>query len=171
MNIIMETPRLYLRQFSSSNSDAELILELNSDKEVLQYIHEPMLEDLQHSKEILENIILPQYQHNLGRWAVHLKENDEFIGWCGLKYVKEKEEIDLGYRFKKIFWGQGYATEAARNSLDFGFRQLQLKIITGRAHIENIASWKILEKIGMHFTRQEIVDHCLVKTYTLQNPY
>lgn len=90
----------------------------------------------------------------------------EFIGWCGLKYRPELDETDLGYRFKRAAWGNGYATEAAKHTLDHGFNNLHLHIITGRAHIENITSIKVLEKIGMLFSREEIIDHCPVKTYT-----
>ena len=119
---------------------------------------------------IITTIILPQYKKNLGRWAINAKNNDEFIGWCGLKYMSDLDEIDLGYRLKRSAWGKGFATEAAMNTLEHAFKKLQLKLITGRAHIENIASLKVLEKIGMQFSREEIVDECPVKTYTALNP-
>ena len=67
-------------------------------------------------------------------------------------------------------WGKGYATEAAQHSLNFGFNNLNLKLITGRAHVENIASIKVLEKIGMDFISEGIVDGCPVRTYTKSNP-
>ncbi len=163
MNIILQTPRLVLRRFTLD--DTGLILQLNSDPEVLKYLHEPPVKDKVHAKEILENIILPQYEKNLGRWAIYTKHDDQFIGWCGLKYRPEINETDLGYRLMKSAWAQGYATEAAKHSLQFGLDQLHIQVITGRAHIENTASLKILEKIGMRFLKQEIVDNCPVKTY------
>jgi RimJ/RimL family protein N-acetyltransferase len=97
MEIIFETERLYLRKFTMN--DGELLFNLNSNPEVIKYIHEPppVLENM---ISVLAEIILPQYSlYNHGRWAVCLKNNNEFIGWCGLKYVKERNEIDLGYRF------------------------------------------------------------------------
>lgn len=170
MEIILSTPRLILRRFTLA--DAGLLLQLNSDPEVLKYLHEPMLQDEEHAREILTNIILPQYNNNLGRWAVHLKVNNEFIGWCGLKHRPELNEIDLGYRFMKKYWGQGYATEAAAHTLQYAFETLHLETITGRAHIENIASLTVLEKIGMQCIGEGIVDDCPVKTYiaTAANP-
>ncbi len=168
MHLVFETPRLLLRRFTEF--DAPLILELNSDPEVVKYLHEPTLENDADAKKILTDIILPQYQNNLGRWAIHTKGNNEFIGWCGLKYRPQLDEIDLGYRLMKKAWGKGYATEAAKHTLDHGFNELKLKLITGRAHIENTASIKVLEKIGMHFIGEGIVDNCPVKTYTLSNP-
>jgi ribosomal-protein-alanine N-acetyltransferase len=167
MNIIFETPRLYLRQFTLD--DTTLVLRLNSDLAVLQYLHEPVLKDEAHAAEILTNIIFPQYKNNLGRLATFLKDSNEFIGWCGLKYRPEREEIDLGYRFIPAYWGNGYAYEAAKYTVDHGLHQLQLKTISGMAHIQNIASWKILEKIGMHFIKEDVVDHCPVKTYAITN--
>ena len=163
MHIIFETPRLILRRFTEA--DAGLLLYLNSDPEVLKYLHEPVLKDEADSLEKIKNIILPQYERNLGRWATHLKENNEFIGWCGLKFRPEINEIDLGYRLVKTAWGKGYATEAARQTLIYGLETLSLETITGRAHIENIASIKVLEKIGMRFIGEGIVDDCPVRTY------
>ena len=168
MNLVFETPRLILRQFSLA--DAPLILQLNSDPEIVKYVHEPILETEQQAKNIIENIILPQYKNNLGRWAIHKKDNNEFVGWCGLKYVVARDEIDLGYRLIQSAWGKGLATEAALHSLEYGFDKLNLQLVTGRAHIENLASIRVLEKIGMQFISEGIVDDCPVKTYTLANP-
>ncbi len=164
---ILTTPRLYLRQFTLA--DAPLLLALNSDPEVLKYLHEPSLENEAHAIEILNTIIFPQYENNLGRWAVHIKDTNEFIGWCGLKYLAENDEIDLGYRFMKKHWGNGYAYESAKHVLDYGFNTLNLKSIIGRAHIENIASIKVLQKIGMHFVKDEVVDGCPVKIFVASN--
>jgi ribosomal-protein-alanine N-acetyltransferase len=168
MHIIFQTPNLILRQFTEA--DAPLILSLNSDPEVVKYLHEPTLKTVDHAAQIINDIILPQYKNNLGRWAIHIKDNMDFIGWCGLKYRPELDEIDLGYRLMQKAWGKGFATEAAQHSLEHGFTKLHLKLITGRAHIENIASIKVLEKIGMNFIGEGIVDDCPVRTYTKTNP-
>lgn len=168
MHIVFETQRLVLGRFTLD--DASLLLSLNSDPEVLKYLHEPVLQDETHVREILKTIILPQYEKNLGRWSVYTRDSNEFIGWCGLKHRPELNEIDLGYRFIKTAWGKGYATEAARHTLDHGFRELNVQSITGRAHVENIASLRVLEKIGMEYIGEGIVDDCPVKTYIAHNP-
>jgi RimJ/RimL family protein N-acetyltransferase len=64
----------------------------------------------------------------------------------------------------------GYATEAAAACLLYAFENLHLPIITGRAHIENIASLHILQKIGMQYFMDEIIDECPVKTFIAGNP-
>jgi len=165
MHIILQTSRLLLRRFTDSEADAALIYQLNKDPEVLKYLQEPSLKNKVQAHEILQKIILPQYKKNLGRWAMHVKENDEFIGWCGLKYRPEKKETDLGYRLKKSAWAHGYATEAATATLQYGFGNLHLKRIVGRAHVENQASIAILQKIGMMYVDESIIDDCTVKPF------
>ena len=163
MNVILETPRLILRQFTTA--DAPLILQLNSNPEIVKYVHEPILKTEKAAQNILTNIILPQYKNNLGRWAIHTKDSNEFIGWCGLKHRPELDEIDLGYRLIQQYWGNGYAAEAALHTLQYGLHHLKIKLIIGRAHIENTASIKVLEKIGMQFVKEEVVEGCPVKTF------
>lgn len=167
MHIIFETPRLLLRQFTET--DAPLLLQLNSDPEVVKYVHELPLVTEEQAMNIIVNIILPQYKNELGRWAMHKKDNMEFIGWCGLKHLPEKDEIDLGYRLLKKEWGKGFASEAAQHTLEYGFNKLNLSLITGKAHKKNIASLKILEKLGMNFIREEIEDTCPIRVYTITN--
>ena len=168
MNLIIETNRLILRTFN--HEDASLIYDLNHDPDVTQYTHDPV-RDLNQAAEILEKVILPQYTlYRLGRWAVHLKTTLGFIGWCGLKYRIEDNEIDLGYRFKKEFWGKGFATEAAIACIKYGFDVLNLKRIVGRAESENKASIAVLLKCGMFYIGEGEVDGYPVITYEISNP-
>jgi len=168
MNIIIETHRLYFREFTEA--DAPLICQLNSDPEVMRYLHEAETTK-DNAVEVIRNIIMPQYAlYRHGRWALHLKDDNTFIGWCGLKYVKERDEIDMGYRLLKGHWGKGYATEAAKATVEYGFHALNLPRMIARAHIENTASLHVIEKCGFHFLRYETVDDCPVKTYELLNP-
>lgn len=168
MNVVIETGRLLLRTFTAN--DASLIYDLNLNPEVTRYTHDPV-KDIRHAAEILEKIILPQYAlYNYGRWAVHLKPSLQFIGWCGLKYRPELNETDLGFRFKKEFWGKGFATEAAFASVRHGFEKLNLQCITGRAEPENIGSLRVLEKIGMNWIDQDEVDGYPVRVYEIRNP-
>lgn len=149
MHIIVETERLYLRRFTEA--DAPLVRQLSNAPGVLQYIPEPQLASDEEARQVLVNIILPQYEKGLGRWAAHVKVTDEFIGWCGLKWLSENDEIDLGYRFIPSAWGKGYATESAAAVLQYGHEQLKLSKLIAHAHIDNIASQKVLEKIGMQY--------------------
>lgn len=169
MSNVLETERLVLRTFSMK--DALLFYELNKDPEVTRFTGDPVT-SLVHAEKVLREAILPQYSlYKHGRWAVLLKPGLDFLGYCGLKRRPERDEIDLGYRFMKKFWGNGYATEAAKACLEYGFINLGLKKITGRAMPENIASIKVLENCGMLFSCNEIVDGHFSKTYIAFNPF
>lgn len=148
MKKIIETNRLYLRELNAA--DAENFFLLNSDEEVTKYTGDKAFETIPEAKSFLENYN-PYHQFGYGRWAVIDKSNEDFLGWCGLKYSLEVDEVDIGFRFFKKHWNKGYATESAKACLDYGFKKLNLKTIVGRAMEANIASIKVLEKIGMNY--------------------
>ncbi len=165
MPTIFESERLLFREFNLN--DAPLIYELNSDPEVIKYVHEKPT-TLQSSQIVLKEIIFPQYAlYHFGRWAIHLKNSLDFIGWCGLKFIKEKNEIDLGYRFKKKYWNKGYATEAVKTCIRYGFEELHIDKIIAKAHEQNISSLNVIEKCNMQFIENEMGDNCLIKKYEL----
>jgi RimJ/RimL family protein N-acetyltransferase len=121
---------------------------LNLDPEVIRYTGDPPFESIAAAEQFIRDY--SQYRlYGFGRWAVHERETDTFIGWCGLRYSPEKNEVDLGYRFFRQYWGQGYATEAGKACLDYAFRALHLDFVVGNVMIENTASVKVLEKLGM----------------------
>ena len=168
MHIIIETPRLLLREFTTE--DAEIVYELNNDPEVTRFTGDP-IRDINHASEVLVHSILPQYAlYNYGRWAVLLKARHIFIGWCGLKFRSERNEIDLGYRFKKEYWGKGYATEAAAACLRYGFEKLGLEKIVAHSMPANLGSIKVLENCGMQYVGEEMVDNHPALTYEAKNP-
>ncbi len=148
MKTILETDRCYLRQLSID--DAPFFFELNADPEVVKYTGDKAFGNLNEAKSFLANY--NQYQlYGYGRWAVIDKQTGDFLGWCGLKYTAELNEVDLGFRFFKQYWNQGYATETAKACIDYGFNKLNLCQIVGRAMEANIGSVKVLEKAGMNF--------------------
>jgi RimJ/RimL family protein N-acetyltransferase len=149
MKILLETERLYFREFTMD--DAEMLFEMHQDPEITRYVRDAVPWDtLELTQKILREFILPQYENKIGRWAVYVKENNVFIGWCGLKKVDD--EYDLGYRFIQKYWGRGYATEAAAAVLTYGV-ELGLEHIMGRAAVANEASVNVLKKIGMTFEK------------------
>jgi [ribosomal protein S5]-alanine N-acetyltransferase len=148
MKIILETERCYLRELSID--DAQSFFELNLDPEVIKYTGDQSFETIYEAKSFLENY--NQYQlYGYGRWAVINKTTDEYIGWCGLKYSSDLDEVDLGFRFFRKYWNQGYATETSKACIEYGFDELKLTKIIGRAMEANIGSVKVLEKAGMTF--------------------
>ncbi|MBL0328603.1 MAG: GNAT family N-acetyltransferase [Bacteroidetes bacterium] len=162
----LETPRLYLREFTLD--DAQILIDLNSNPNVTRYTGDGPVKDLQEAQRILTDIILPQYKNKIGRWAIHLKSNDEFIGWCGLKHIAEDNEIDLGYRLFEKHWGNGYASEAAKATLDYGVNTLKLKNIIARAAKENHASIHVIKKMGMVYLKDDLCGHDPAEVYILK---
>lgn len=153
MTKILETPRLYLREMTPD--DAESAYLLNLDPEVIQYTGDDPFESIEEAREFLEKY--ESYQkYGFGRWAVILKETDEYLGWCGLKYTPESDEFDIGYRLMKKFWGKGYATEAAEACLKLGFEQFNMKTIVGRVMPANSVSIRVLEKIGLTYLENRV---------------
>jgi len=153
--MILETPRLFLREMTEA--DALHLYLLNSSANVMKYLgEEPMVSSPDQALEVLRSKILPQYAlYGVGRWAVLLRDSVTFIGYCGLKYLPETVEYDLGYRFLEQHWGSGYATESACAVLEYGRKRLVGRRIVGKAFLENTASIRVLEKIGMRFDGYE----------------
>lgn len=166
MKIILETERLLLREFSPE--DGFHFYHLNNDPEVIKYTGNNAFETLEEANDFIINY--PDYRrYGFGRWAVILKETDEFLGWCGLKFENEKDEIDLGFRFYKKHWGKGYATESAMACVNYGFTELKIKEIVGRAYIENRASIIVLKKCGLNFVENFIYDNREAVKYVIKN--
>jgi len=129
---------------------------LNDDPDVIRFTGDVPFKDVKEAEQLILNY--DQYKkYQMGRWTVLLRKTNEYLGWCGLKYHSDVNEVDIGFRFHKKYWGRGYATEAAEACLKYGFEKLKLKRIIGRAMKDNIASIKVLEKIGMKFEREELL--------------
>jgi ribosomal-protein-alanine N-acetyltransferase len=150
MTPIIETDRLILRQFKLD--DFKAVYEFGSNLEVQKYTGDSLIESLEAAKELIKNVWYQDYEkYGYGRWAVIYKTNNRLIGFAGLKYISDIEETDIGFRFLPEYWGKGIATEASIPILEYGFEHFGLKKIIGTVMPDNIASCKVLEKIGLTF--------------------
>lgn len=153
--IQLETPRLYLREMTAD--DAEHAYRLNLDPEVIRYTGDDAFESVEAARKFLE-----AYDHykkyGFGRWAVIEKESGNYLGWCGLKYTQDLNEYDIGFRFFKIYWNKGYATEAAETCLRAGFTTFNMPEIVGRVMPENKASQRVLVKLGLEYWQERVSD-------------
>lgn len=147
--INIETQRLLLRPFEER--DRQAVLEFNSHPDVVKYTGEEALRTLEEAEKVIETIWKRDYEiQGYGRLAVVYKPDNKVIGFSGLKWEADIEQTDIGYRFLPQYWGKGIATESCLPLLDYGFEKLGLHQIVGLAYPANIASCKVLEKIGMH---------------------
>ena len=150
--MILTTERLILREFGES--DWRAILAYQSNPLYLRYYEwtERTPEDVQE----FVKMFLTQQQENPRRkfqFAVTLKTTGQLIGNCGVRMKSaDAHEGDIGYEFDPQHWGQGYATEAARKIVQFGFTRFQLHRIWSWCVADNVGSARVLEKVGM---RQE----------------
>ena len=152
--VILETERLILRRFELK--DAPHFFELNSDPEVIRYTGDPPFESIEAAEAFIKAYDVYK-RDGYGRWAVELKSNGEFLGFCGLRLDDDGPETDIGFRFHRRHWCMGYASESGQACLDHGFNTLGLRRIIGRAMHENKASIRVLQKLGMRFSHN---DHC-----------
>ena len=105
---------------------------------------------LDENREKLMRQVAHFEQHGFGMCAVELAASGETIGAAGLQQLEGEPEIEVGYRFLKAHWGQGYATESAQASIAFGFAEVGLERIVAVALETNVASRRVLEKCGLH---------------------
>ena len=147
-----ESERLSLRPFV--HQDAVPLHQILSVDGVLRYYPSSDPPDLERVERLVSRQIEHWEEHGYGWWAVDHKANMDLIGWSGLQYLPETDEIEIGYLLARPYWGQGLATEGARVGMKFGFDQLKIPTIIGIVHPENIASQRLLEKIGLVFQEQ-----------------
>ena len=156
MTIFAETPRLILRELLPT--DLEGMFELDSDPEVHRYLGNNPVTDIEKLKGVIEFVRQQYIENGIGRWAMVEKSTNAFVGWTGMKLIKEPinnrvDFYDIGYRLVRRFWGKGYATEAAKVALDYAFTHLPTGEIIGLANVDNTGSRNVLQKIGL--VRQE----------------
>ncbi|KAN0033109.1 hypothetical protein ACTA71_011317 [Dictyostelium dimigraforme] len=149
----LETQRLIFRELES-NDDENLFELLDSDPDVHKFL-EIAVVNIDQCRDAIKSIRNQYKMNGTGRMAVLIKETKEFIGWAGLKLEHNvnghEQYYDIGYRFIKRYWGNGYATEATQFFINYGFNVLKIDKICAFTDKDNIASRKVLEKSGLKF--------------------
>ena len=154
---IIETDRIILREFILD--DYNSVYEFGSNKEVQKYTGDKILTAPIQAKKIITDVVHSDYKtYGYGRWAAIYKPDNKIIGFGGLKYLPEFNETDIGFRFLPHYWGKGIATEVSKEIIKYGFEVLKLERIIGIADPENIASCRVLEKIGLKFYKIDTYD-------------
>lgn len=155
MDLILETERLIMRMIL--HEDAEALFDMDKNPDVHKYLWQKPYKNIAEIHEYIR-YIRKQYEENgIGRFSTLIKETNELIGWTGIKYINDHVEngktnfYDYGYRLNEKFWNKGYATEASKAWLDYGFNQMNIKEMNAYTHSENGASNHILQKVGFNF--------------------
>lgn len=148
----LKTKRLILRNWT--DADLEPYCDMCADQDVMRYF--PSVLTRQESMDMAKKIRSLISARGWGFWAVELKEHSGFIGFVGLHvpkpYLPFSTCVEVGWRLRKEYWGNGYASEAAKASIDFGFSKLKLNEIVAFTAAINRPSIRVMERIGMSNT-------------------
>ncbi|PIF31029.1 RimJ/RimL family protein N-acetyltransferase [Flavobacterium sp. 9] len=169
----IETERLLLRELQFSDVDG--IFELESNPNVHLYVGNKPITHIDQSRAYIEFIHKQYKDFGTGRWAVILKETNEFIGWSGIKFItneinSHKDFYEIGYRFIEKHWGKGYATEAGKAFVDYAFNVMKVDALYAYADAGNENSRRILEKLGLRYVNSFEYEEELEVWYELKNP-
>jgi ribosomal-protein-alanine N-acetyltransferase len=144
----METERLSMRPLI--RDDLSWLIEMRSRPEVYKYLGGTRMQNAEAITKRIE-FYFECYKKGLGQQVMIWKETGERIGCSGLQPLEDTGEIEVGYSLQPEFWRKGIGYECAMAWLDHGFNKLGLDRIVAIAVKENVGSWKIMEKCGMHY--------------------
>ncbi|MBD1807247.1 GNAT family N-acetyltransferase [Microcoleus sp. FACHB-SPT15] len=147
----IETERLLLRQFTMDDLDD--LYFIYSHPDLSKYLSNEQPLRLDQTRAAINSIIESWQQHKFGVWAVVYKKHRKLIGHCGLKFLENTPEVQIGYLLLKDYWRRGFGTEAAAAVLKYGFDVVKLERIVAIAKPENIASRRVMEKVGMKYEK------------------
>ncbi|MFI6497087.1 GNAT family N-acetyltransferase [Nonomuraea typhae] len=155
----MDTERLIMRRWRAA--DREPFAALNADPEVMA--HFPNLMTREQSDAFADRIEAAFERRGYGLWALEVRETGAFIGFTGLIYwdfpAHFTPAVEVGWRLARHAWGHGYATEAARAALEFGFTQAGLEEIVSMTAVGNARSRAVMERLGMTRDPADDFDH------------
>ena len=158
----LRTERLVLREWR--DADLEPFAELNADKRVME--HMPIRLSREQSDAMAARLRAHFTQHGFGLYAVEVPGRFAFAGYVGLLRVGFAAHftpaVEIGWRLAHAAWGQGYATEGAREVLTYGFEQQGLAEIVSFTIAANQRSWHVMEKLGMTHRPEDDFDHPLL---------
>ena len=149
-------PALILRQWR--DADREPFAALNADPEVMR--HFPSTMTRAESDAFVDRAAALIDERGWGLWAVEVREVAPFVGFVGLNVPSfMPDAVEIGWRLAKEHWGNGYATEAAREALRYGFDELGLQEIVSFTVVANTPSRRVMERIGMTHEPERDFDH------------
>ncbi|MGH3456729.1 GNAT family N-acetyltransferase [Aeromicrobium sp.] len=148
--VVINTARLVLRPLTMNDLDA--LVDLHADPRVYRFV--PALTREQ-AVDRLADIERQWQERGHGLCAVELRDSGAFIGRCGLKYWEQFDEVEAGWTLKPDAWGHGYATEATRACLEWGFDRLDVDYFTAMIDPANTASIGVAERLGFSPRRDD----------------
>lgn len=149
---VLDTARLTLRRIE--DGDADFICVLLNEPSFIRFIGDRGVRTPEAARNYIRDGPLASYRrHGFGLWLVQLKPRLIPIGVCGLVKRHGLEDVDIGFAFLPAFWSRGFASEAAAAALDYARSTLGLSRIVGLVTPQNVASIRVLEKLGLRFEK------------------
>lgn len=161
----IETERLILRAFRETDLNA--YASMCADPDVMKYIGRGRTLSRSESWSSMATHLGHWYLKGYGLWAVEEKATGQFVGRVGLFYPEGWPGQEIGWTLAKPFWGKGYATEAAKAAVQWGFDHTAAKQLISLMAPENKASIKVSERLGQVFAQQVIVKGVKANLYIL----
>ena len=155
MQTKIETSRLILRPFESS--DAQSAFEWFGDPVVMRFTPTGPDKSIEETITRLAGYQNHQKAHGFSKWLILERDSGAAIGDSGLSALPEYGWVDLGFRFAQPWWGKGLATEVASAWVRAGLDEFRLGQLGAFVHPENLASIRVLEKVGFHAERRDMV--------------
>ena len=147
----IETQRIILRQFKEEDA-LDMFNNWASDDEVTRYLTWPTHSDIEVSKTILKMWIDEYSSQENYNWAIEIKGNGSVVGAIGLMNIdNDIENCEIGYCISGDLWNKGIMTEAFSAVINFAFKEVGFERITGRHHVDNVASGQVMEKCGLKY--------------------
>lgn len=146
MKAHITSERLALRPHEPA--DADFMMALNSDPLVVQYTGDVALADVAEANHVIRSLQRQFAENELGRLVVLDSATGERLGWCGFKWDDEEQVVNLGFRFFRAKWNQGYATEASQACLRWLAAHTEIRTVFANAMPVNVGSVRVLEKLG-----------------------
>ena len=160
--------RLSLRAFCAT--DVEMIFRLHNDPKVMRYMPEKARKGIDRTTAeafVSRALAYPEKHPGLGFWVTIERATGNPMGWACLKLLDQTQEVEIGYRYLPEFWGKGYGTEISRRVMAYGFESLALPRIVGITQHGNLASQRVLEKIGLIYEKDAQFYDSDVRYYAL----
>lgn len=155
----LETERLVLQGWSAPAREA--LAALNADPLVMEFF--PAVQSRAETDELVDRIEAGFAEHGFGLWAVQRRDTGEFVGFTGLITRPDGTalagEVEVGWRLARSAWGSGFASEAARAALAYGFDVADLPTVMSMTARINVRSWRVMERLGMLRDRAADFDH------------
>lgn len=155
---------------SLQTSDLDALTAIWADSEVTRFLPSrgiPISRD--NTAKSLKSFVKHWQQRGYGIWAIIENCSSQMVGYCGLRYLDELDEVEVLYGLASAYWGRGIATKAAKAAISYGFNVANLDKVIAMALPDNLASRRVIEKAGLEYEKQIHIFNLDVLYYSKKN--